>query len=43
LRDHSKDLKGLKKTVKRHRAMLKSLKADLAKAAKARDVRAKGR
>jgi septal ring factor EnvC (AmiA/AmiB activator) len=35
LRAQSKDLKSLKKTVKRHRVKLKSLKADLAKVAKA--------
>jgi septal ring factor EnvC (AmiA/AmiB activator) len=44
LRNQSKDLKSLKKTVKRHRVELKALKADLAKVAKAqKKVASKGR
>jgi hypothetical protein len=42
LRDHSRDLKNLKKTIKRQRIKIDSLKVDLAKATKKRKAAAKG-
>jgi hypothetical protein len=43
LRDHARDLKNLRRTIKRQRIKLDSLKVDLAKTTKKRKAAAKGR